>query len=119
MNMSFKVSCNLMVNDENDSSFLFAMESDGQLNRDVTIQNKVGNSFVVLALSTEEALDLAKQIQTQYMDYTQSVVEKQRDESKKLKEQMSRLSVESDSQNDDDKENEKDSHLEENENESE
>lgn len=91
--MSSKVSCSLMSDDRNDASFLFAVESDVQLNRDVTIQNKMGNSFVALALSVDEALDLAKEIQSQYMEYTQSVVEKQRDESKKLKEQISKMSM--------------------------
>lgn len=94
--MSPKVSCNLMVNDSDETSFLFALESKGQLDRDVTVQNRIGDSFVAFALSTEEALDMAKQIQAQYMDYTKSVVERQRDESKKLKEQMSRLSVKDD-----------------------
>lgn len=94
--MSPKVSCNLMVNDSDETSFLFALESKGQLDRDVTVQNRIGDSFVAFALSTEEALDMAKQIQAQYMDYTKSVVERQRDESKKLKEQMSRLSVKND-----------------------
>lgn len=90
--MSSKVSCNLMVNDNDEGSFLFAVESAGQLDRDVTVQNRMGNSYIAFALSTEEALEAAKQIQTQYMDYTQSVVEKQREESKKLKKQMSKLS---------------------------
>lgn len=90
--MSSKVSCNLMVDDSEESSFLFAVESTGQLDRDITVQNRMGNSYIAFALSIEEALEAAKQIQTQYMDYTQSVVEKQREESKKLKEQVSKLS---------------------------
>lgn len=77
--MTSKVNCGLLVNpDSDETSFLFTIESDGQLDRDVNVQNKLGNSIVALSLSTSEAIGIAKQIQTQYLEWSQEKLEKDR-----------------------------------------
>lgn len=77
--MTSKVNCGLLVNpDSDETSFLFTIESDGQLDRDVNVQNKLGNSIVAVSLSTSEAIGIAKQIQTQYLEWSQEKLEKDR-----------------------------------------
>lgn len=77
--MTSKVNCGLLVNpDSDETSFLFTIESDGQLDRDVNVQNKLGNSIVAVSLSTPEAIGIAKQIQTQYLEWSQEKLEKDR-----------------------------------------
>lgn len=86
--MTSKVNCGLLVNPDNDeTSFLFTIESDGQLDRDVNVQNKLGNSIVAVSLSTSEAIGIAKQIQTQYLEWSQEKLEKDRKAMESIKEE--------------------------------
>lgn len=86
--MTSKVNCGLLVNSDSDeTSFLFTIESDGQLDRDVNVQNKLGNSIVAVSLSTSEAIGIAKQIQTQYLEWSQEKLEKDRKAMESIKEE--------------------------------
>lgn len=86
--MTSKVNCGLLVNpDSDETSFLFTIESDGQLDRDVNVQNKLGNSIVAVSLSTSEAIGIAKQIQTQYLEWSQEKLEKDRKAMESIKEE--------------------------------
>lgn len=86
--MTSKVNCGLLVNpDSDETSFLFTVESDGQLDRDVNVQNKLGNSIVAVSLSTSEAIGIAKQIQTQYLEWSQEKLEKDRKAMESIKEE--------------------------------
>lgn len=98
--MTSKVNCGLLVNPDNDeTSFLFTIESDGQLDRDVNVQNKLGNSIVAVSLSTSEAIGIAKQIQTQYLEWSQEKLEKDRKAMESIKKEAQKRVSEDSGQN--------------------
>lgn len=84
--MTSRVECGLLVDKESgNNSFLFTVESDGQLNRDVNVMNKQGRSIVAISLSTAEALDVARQIHSQYLSWSQQKLEEDRREIEDIK----------------------------------
>lgn len=98
--MTSKVNCGLLVNpDSDETSFLFTIESDGQLDRDVNVQNKLGNSIVAVSLSTSEAIGIAKQIQTQYLEWSQEKLEKDRKAMESIKKEAQKRVSEDSGQN--------------------
>lgn len=98
--MVSKVNCGLLVNpDSDETSFLFTIESDGQLDRDVNVQNKLGNSIVAVSLSTSEAIGIAKQIQTQYLEWSQEKLEKDRKAMESIKKEAQKRVSEDSGQN--------------------
>lgn len=106
--MVSKVNCGLLVNpDSDETSFLFTIESDGQLDRDINVQNKLGDSIVAVSLSTSEAIGIAKQIQTQYLEWSQEKLEKDRKAMESIKEEAQKR-VSEDSKHDADTDEGKD-----------
>ena len=90
----------MLVNpDSDETSFLFTIESDGQLDRDVNVQNKLGNSIVAVSLSTSEAIGIAKQIQTQYLEWSQEKLEKDRKAMESIKKEAQKRVSEDSGQN--------------------
>ena len=86
--MTSKVNCGLLVNPDND-----------ELDRDVNVQNKLGNSIVAVSLSTSEAIGIAKQIQTQYLEWSQEKLEKDRKAMESIKEEAQKRVSEDSGQN--------------------